>query len=39
VEGINITNADRRGHMRSDHAVQFAAPGYARYDVGVRVGF
>ncbi|WP_235902581.1 TonB-dependent receptor [Sandarakinorhabdus oryzae] len=39
VEGINITNADRRGHMRSDKAVQFAAPGYARYTAGVRYSF
>ena len=39
AEGINITNADRRGHMRSNNAVYFAAPGYARYDVGVRFGF
>ena len=37
--GINITNADRRGHMRSDHTVFFAAPGYARYDAGIRVSF
>ena len=39
VEGINVTNADRRGHMRSDQAVFFAAPGYARYAAGLRVGF
>lgn len=39
VEGINITNADRRGHMRSDQAVFFAAPGYARYAAGLRFGF
>lgn len=39
VEGINITNSDRRGHMRNDNTVYFAAPGYARYDIGLRVGF
>ncbi|MDR7102681.1 TonB-dependent receptor [Croceicoccus sp. BE223] len=39
VEGINITNADRRGHMRADQAVFFAAPGYARYAAGVRLNF
>jgi TonB-dependent receptor len=39
AEGINITNADRRGHMRNNHTVFFAAPGYARYAVGVRLGF
>jgi outer membrane receptor protein involved in Fe transport len=39
AEGINITNADRRGHMRNDNTVFFAAPGYARYAVGLRVGF
>lgn len=39
VEGINITNADRRGHMRNDQTVFFAAPGYARYSAGVRFGF
>jgi len=39
AEGINITNADRRGHMRSNNAVYFAAPGYARYSLGVRFGF
>jgi len=38
-EGINVTNADRRGHMRSDQTIFFAAPGYARYAAGVRVGF
>lgn len=36
VEGINVTNADRKGHMRADQAVFFAAPGYARYAAGVR---
>ena len=39
VEGINITSADRRGHMRNDQTVFFAAPGYARYAAGVRVTF
>ena len=39
VEGINVTNADRRGHMRNDQTVFFAAPGYARYAAGVRVNF
>lgn len=39
AEGINVTNADRRGHMRNNHTVYFAAPGYARYAVGLRVGF
>ncbi len=39
VEGINITNADRRGHRRNDQSVFFAAPGYARYAAGVRLNF
>jgi TonB-dependent receptor len=39
VEGINITNADRRGHMRNDNTVFFAAPGYARYTGGFRFSF
>jgi TonB-dependent receptor len=39
VEGINVTNADRRGHMRNDQTVFFAAPGYARYAAGLRVSF
>ena len=39
AEGINVTNADRRGHMRNDQTVFFAAPGYARYAAGVRVTF
>ena len=39
LEGINVTNADRRGHMRNDNAVFFAAPGYARYAAGVRFTF
>ncbi len=36
VEGINILNEDRRGHMRNDQTTFFAAPGYARYAGGVR---
>ncbi len=39
VEGINITKADRRGHMRSDKNVFFAAPGYSRYAAGFRYAF
>lgn len=39
VEGINILNADRRGHMRANNNVYFAAPGYARYAVGLRLAF
>lgn len=39
AEGINITNADRRGHQRNNQTVFFAAPGYARYAAGVRFGF
>lgn len=39
VEGINITKADRKGHMRNDQTVFFAAPGYARYSAGLRYNF
>jgi TonB-dependent receptor len=39
VEGINVTSADRRGHMRANQAVFFAAPGYARYAAGLRMSF
>lgn len=39
VEGINVTNADRSGHMRNEQTVFFAAPGYARYAAGLRVNF
>lgn len=39
VEGINILNASRRVHERAYNAVTFAAPGYARYAVGLRVAF
>ena len=38
-EGINITNADRKGHMRNEKTVFFAAPGYARYAAGLRYSF
>ncbi len=39
AEGINITNADRRGRMRNSQTVFFAAPGYARYAAGARFTF
>lgn len=39
VEGINLTNADRSGYSRNEQTVTFAAPGYARYSVGVRYSF
>jgi TonB-dependent receptor len=39
AEGINITNADRKGHMRNDQTVFFAAPGYARWAAGARFTF
>lgn len=39
VEGINITKADRKGHMRNEKTVFFAAPGYARYAAGLRYSF
>ena len=39
VEGINVTKASRKGHMRNDQTVFFAAPGYARYAAGVRYSF
>jgi TonB-dependent receptor len=38
-EGINITNADRRGHLRNAQAVFFSAPGYARWAAGARFTF
>ena len=38
-EGINITNADRRGHMRNAQIVTFSAPGYARWAAGARFTF
>ncbi|WP_347717174.1 TonB-dependent receptor, partial [Sphingomonas sp.] len=39
AEGINLTNADRSGHVRGNQAKFFAAPGYARYAGGVRYSF
>lgn len=39
VEGINVTKADRKGHMRNEQTVFFAAPGYARYSAGLRWNF
>jgi TonB-dependent receptor len=39
AEVINLTNASRRGHLRSDNNVFFASPGYARYGAGLRVNF
>ena len=39
VEAINLTNANRRGHLRSTNNVFFAAPGSARYDGGLRLTF
>ncbi|TKD52795.1 TonB-dependent receptor [Sphingomonas baiyangensis] len=38
-EGINILNANRRGHRRSDNFVTFAQPGFARYMAGLRFTF
>ena len=31
VEGINLTGASRRGHMRHVNNVTFVSPGFARY--------
>lgn len=39
VEGINLTNAGRKVHQRSENNVTYAAPGYARYDIGLRWNF
>jgi outer membrane receptor protein involved in Fe transport len=39
IEGINLTNESRRVHGRSANNVRFAAPGYARYSVGIRYTF
>lgn len=39
VEGINLTNESRRVHGRSVNNVRYAAPGFARYAVGVRLTF
>jgi len=38
-EGINITNADRRGHERNSQTVFFSQPGYARWAAGARFTF
>ncbi len=38
-EGINITNADRKGHLRNDQIVSFSQPGYARWAAGARFTF
>ncbi|MEI9903892.1 MAG: TonB-dependent receptor [Asticcacaulis sp.] len=39
IEGINLTNESRKLHQRSENNVTFVAPGYARYDIGVRMTF
>ena len=39
AEGINVTNASRRGHQRNDQTVFFSAPGYGRYAAGLRYAF
>ena len=39
AEGINLTNADRSGHVRGNQAKFFSAPGYARYAGGARFSF
>ena len=39
VEGINITNSDRKGYRRDQQNVFFAIPGKARYAGGVRFTF
>jgi TonB-dependent receptor len=39
VEAINLTNASRRGHLRSDNNAFFVSPGYARYLGGLRFNF
>ena len=39
VEGINLTNQGRKVHQRSENNVVYAAPGYARYDIGLRYSF
>ncbi len=39
VEGINLTGASRRGHMRHKNNVTFVSPGFARYSAGVRLSF
>lgn len=39
VEGINLTGASRRGHMRHVNNVTFVSPGHPRYSAGVRFAF
>jgi TonB-dependent receptor len=39
VEGINLTEASRRGHMRHKNNVTFVSPGFARYSAGVRIAW
>ncbi|WP_231621640.1 TonB-dependent receptor [Sphingomonas sp. 37zxx] len=39
AEAINLTNASRRGHRRSDNFATFAQPGFARYMGGLRFTF
>jgi len=39
VEGINLTESKRRGHLRHKNNVTFVSPGYARYTAGVRIAF
>ncbi len=39
AEGINVTNASRRGHRRAENEAFFASPGYARYALGARFSF
>jgi TonB-dependent receptor len=39
VEGINLTESSRRGHMRHKNNVTFVSPGFARYTAGVRFSF
>ncbi len=39
VEGINLTNESRKVHQRAENNVVYVAPGYARYDIGVRMTF
>ena len=39
LEGINLTNESRKVHQRAENNVVYVAPGYARYDIGVRMAF
>ncbi|MEQ7874464.1 TonB-dependent receptor [Sphingomonas sp. ASV193] len=39
ADGINITGADRKGHMRNANIVYFAQPGHPRYSLGFRYNF